>query len=66
MSMPPPPFFLAAKMAEHHASEPTIALSKPLLYADNAPKSIHAVGSRSHSAFCFSHQFASSFIPAPF
>ena len=33
---------------------------------DNAPKSINAAGSRSDSAFHFSHQFASSVIPAPF
>ena len=37
-----------------------------VLYADNVAKSVNAVGSRSDSVFHVSHQFASSFIPAPF
>ena len=36
-----------------------------VLYADNAPKSTNAVGSRT-VRFVFSHQFASSFVPTPF
>ena len=37
-----------------------------VLYADNPPNSMNAVDSHPDSAFRFSHQFASSFIPTPF
>ena len=82
VSTPPPPFLRAA-LYSHAGNARCVYLIKDVerlgrpqhfldavLYADNAPRRINAAGSRSDSAFRFSHHFALFFalffIPAPF
>ena len=73
---PSPPLFTAMQVMRgvfYFTSSRTVSgvitcntFLMPCCMQTTPPKGRNAVGSRSDSACCFSHQFSSSFIPAPF